>query len=539
MMGFVSILLLLAVVLAVVISIQRSMSGKDETPTASGADIVAYLVLALSMGVAGFSLARLASTAFPGETFVFNPAEEVATSLSALVVSSPFLIYFWRRQARRRATYPGAAGWTLYLALIELTFMTAFVVSTVSFLDRAFDGEVTSAWTGVVVFGAIVVFHEYAVGVTPPGSDAGELRRVLGSAIGIVTATIGLIGVAAGLIALGIDLLGGNPQDNGFQPWLAMLVVGSPIWWYRWLRPWDSKRGLPKLTWTVIVTTAALVICLGAATSGMVMITQYLITETPPAGQHFDSVHVELALFLVGLVVWIRHRRELRTAPASAYGVYAYAIAAAGLGTAVAMAIALTISTFSATLIVGRGGTEVVAFAVVLIAGAGTWMVMERRAAAAEEHHGTLSWPRRLYSLGLGAIFGLIGAGALITTIFVLLRGVLADARSGSLLEPVTVLVYAGLASFYLLRLYAAERAATAPSDLVAPFQVTIICSHPGMIAARFPSEARLKVLHHGDPAGLVTEEMADEIVAAVANRASFVWVDGDGFRVAPMRASS
>jgi hypothetical protein len=121
----------------------------------------------------------------------------------------------------------------------------------------------------------------------------------------------------------------------------------------------------------------------------------------------------------------------------------------------------------------------------------------------------------------------------------VLLRGVLADARSGSLLEPVTVLVYAGLASFYLLRLYAAERAATAPSDLVAPFQVTIICSHPGMIAARFPSEARLKVLHHGDPAGLVTEEMADEIVAAVANRPSFVWVDGDGFRVAPMRASS
>ena len=78
-MGLVVILLFLAVVLAVVITIQRSMSNKNEAPTVTGADIVAYLVLALSMGVAGFSLANLASTAFPGETFVFNPAEEVAT----------------------------------------------------------------------------------------------------------------------------------------------------------------------------------------------------------------------------------------------------------------------------------------------------------------------------------------------------------------------------------------------------------------------------------------------------------------------------
>jgi hypothetical protein len=29
---------------------------------------------------------------------------------------------------------------------------------------------------------------------------------------------------------------------------------------------------------------------------------------------------------------------------------------------------------------------------------------------------------------------------------------------------------------------------------------------------------------------------MADEIVAAVANRAALVWVDDEGFRVAPKR---
>jgi hypothetical protein len=317
-----------------------------------------------------------------------------------------------------------------------------------------------------------------------------------------------------------------------------MLVVGAPIWWYRWLRPWDSKAGLPNLIWTIIVTTAALAVCLGAATGVIVMIVQYLMTETPPAGQHFDGVHLALALFLAGLAVWAVHRRELRPAPASAYLVYAYAIAAMGLGTTVSMAIALTISTFSAALIVGRSGSDVVTFAVVLVAGATTWLVLERRAGTAEEGPGTLSWPRRLYTLGLGAIFGLTGAGALITTIFVLLQRVLADAGGGSLLESVTVLVYTGLTSFYLLRLYAAERAAVPPSDVVMPFQVTIICAHPGMIAARLPAEARLRVFHHDDPAGVITEDMAGEIVVAVNNRPSFVWVDGDGFRVAPMRVS-
>jgi len=538
-MGLVAILLLLAVVLAVVIVIQRSMGSKEEAATASGADIVAYLVLAIAMGVAGFALANLASTAFPGETFIFDPAEEVATSLSALVVSVPFLVYFWRRQVRRRVTYPGSAGWTLYLSLAELVFLTAFVISTVSFLDSLIAGDVTSAWTGVIVFGAIVAFHEFAVKDTPPLSDAGELRRVLGSAIGLITTTVGLIGVLTGLFGLGLEAIGGDPRDLGFEPWLAMLVVGAPIWWYRWLRPWDSQPGLPKLTWTVAVATVSLAVSLGAATSIVVMVSQYLVADTPPAGQHFDSLHVALSLFLAGIGVWFVHRRELRTAPTDAYLVYAYAIAAIGLVTAISMAIALTITTFSETLIVGRSGTDVVTFAVVLVAGAATWLVLERRATNKEVADTRVSWPRRLYTLGLGAVLGLIAAGALITTIFVLLRRVLADSQSGSLLEPSTVLVYTGLASFYLLRFYAVERAAAPPADVVAPFHVTIICSHPGMIASRFPSQAKLRVLHHDDAAGAITEEMAAAIVEAVGNRPSYVWVDGDGFRIAPMRMST
>jgi hypothetical protein len=539
-MGLLAIILLLAVVVGVVImAAQRSKAPRGEEAGSNGGDVVAYLVLAMSMGVAGFSLADLASTAFPGETFVFDPAEEVATSLSALIVATPFLLYFWRRQARRRQVHPRSAGWTIYLTLIELTFMTAFVVASVVFVNGLVAGDLTSAWTGVLVFGAILVFHEYATRVTPPLSDAGELRRVVGSAIGLITATSGLIGVLSEVIGFGLEAFGVDPLELGFEPWLAMLIVGTPIWWFRWLRPWDSEPALPRLTWIVIVATAALAVCLGAATSLAVMASQFVLADTPPSGQHFANLGVALAFVLSGFLVWALHRRSLREAPRTAYRFYAYSLAAIGLTTAVSMAIALTVSTFDRTLIVGGSEADIVTFAVVVLAGAAAWLVFERRATNAEASPDIMSWPRRLYTLGFGAIFGLVAAGALIATIFVLLRRVLTGWLGDSVLTPGIFLVYSGLVSFYLLRMYAAGRAAAPPADIVAPFQVTIICSHPGLISTKFHEQARLRVLHHDGADGSITEEMADEIVAAVGNRNSYVWVDEDGFRVVPMRVGS
>jgi len=536
-MGILVVLLLLAVVLVVVIVVQRAMSGDDDKGS-NGADIIAYLVLALSMGVAGFALNELASTAFPGDTFVFDPAEQVATSLSALVVSVPFLIYFWRRQSIRRATYPESAGWTLYLSLMELTFSVAFVIAAVDLISGIFEDGSTSSWTGVVVFGAITVFHEVQARATPPLSDAGELRRVIGSAVGLVTATIGLVGTLAGLLGTLFETMGASPDDIGFHPWVAMLVVGAPIWAYRWLRPWDSEPSIPRLTWTVVVTTVAMAVTLGATTSVLLMFLRYLL-DGDSAVRHFTDLHVALAFVIAGIPIWLVHRRLLGSSLSGGLLFYLYALALAGLATSVAMASALTIAAFSSRLIVGGGTSDVATYATILVAGLATWLVFDRRAAATEV--GTArapSWPWRIYTLGAGVVFALVATGALITVIFVLLRRVLAGSDAGSLLEPASIFVFSGLAALYLLRSYAQVRALPPTGAVITPFQVTLICSHPGMIATRFPDQARLKVLHRGDDAGPISDEMADEIVAAVANRPSFVWVDESGFRVAPMRVA-
>jgi len=64
---------IVGVILLVVVAVQRS-TKKGGGEKSGGADIVSYLVLALAMGVTGFALVELANTAFPGDRFIFDPA---------------------------------------------------------------------------------------------------------------------------------------------------------------------------------------------------------------------------------------------------------------------------------------------------------------------------------------------------------------------------------------------------------------------------------------------------------------------------------
>jgi hypothetical protein len=526
------LLVVALIVLAVAVAIQRSMSkGEDR---GGGADIVAYLILALAMGVAGFAIAELATTAFPGERFVFDPAENVATALSSLAVSAPFLVYFWRRQADRREAYPASAGWTVYLTLIELVFMTAFVVASALFVNGLLTDESASAWTGTLVFGMILIFHELTVRRDPPMSDANELPRVVGSAIGLITAAVGLAGVLTATFSLAFESL-----DVDFEPWVAMLIVGMPIWAFRWLREWPDAPSVPRLTWSAVVSIASVWIAIGAATSLVVMTLQYVLTGTPPAGEHFETSPAALGALLTAFPVWVLHRRALGDPQSSARRAYQYSTAAIGLVVGVGSATWLTVIAFDRSLLVGGSSQDVITAATAMVAGIVVWRVFTRLATLGAPELETAAWPRRLYHLGFGMVFGLVSAGSLITVLFILFRRILDGNGTGSLLTPVTIFVYTGLAAWYLLAIYARERVAHGDEEVVSPFEVTIIASHPGMIATKFPDQARLRVIHRGDGVGVIDEKTAEAIVSTVANRSSLVWVDEDGFRVAPARAET
>ncbi len=524
------LLVIALIVLVVVIAIQRALRKGDDG--GSGADIVSYLILALAMGVAGFAIAELATTAFPGERFVFDPAQDLATSLASLAVSAPFLVYFWRREAMRRTIYPASAGWTLYLTLIELVFMTSFTVASVLFVNGLLSDEPASAWTGTLVFGLILVFHEIAVRRDPPRSDANELPRVVGSAIGLGTLAVGLIGTLSATFGLAFESL-----DIGFDPWVAMFIVGAPIWAYRWLRPWSDEPSVPRLSWATVVSIASASIAIASATALAVMTLQYILTDTAPAGQHFEGAPIALAFLFTAVPTWFVHRRSLRPARSTAQRAYEYGTAAIGLVASVGAAVALTVIAFDRSLIVGGGSDDVITASTTLVAGILTWRWFTRLATTGEPAIEQATWPRRIYHLGFGIVFGLAAAGSLVTVLFILFRRLLDGGESESLLVPISIFLYAGLAAWYLLAIYSRERGETTGDvDVVAPFEVTIIASHPGLIATKFPSQARLRVIHRGDDSGVIDDEMADAIVTAVANRPSLVWVDADGFRVAPRR---
>ena len=139
----------------------------------------------------------------------------------------------------------------------------------------------------------------------------------------------------------------------------------------------------------------------------------------------------------------------------------------------------------------------------------------------------------------MAVILGLTTAGALIAVLVIAFQAALAEGASdlGSLPVPVTLTVLAGIATWHLFTVIRSD----GPADTRtagAPFEVTVICSHPGPLAVEFPKEAVLRVVYRNDEQGIVDQEMAEEIVATVDGRPSMVWVDEDGFRVAPLRPS-
>jgi len=531
-------LLLILVIAGVVIAVVASRARKRPSGDRPGGDIIAYLILALAMGVAGFALAELVATAFPGDSLVFDPAANLATSLSALVVSGPFAFYFWRRQSARRASYPASPGWTLYLAIIEAVFVVALVVVAVQLVDDLFnENGGTTSWTRFVVYAAVVVFHELAARATPPTSDASDLPRVIGSGIGLVTLTVGLVGLLGeGLFVEVYGAIESSADSPGYSPWLAMTIVGAPIWWFRWLRPWASERGIPYWTYTVVVSVIALSMAVGGAAAIGVTIVQALFGDV--SSSHFDVVPLEAAFSIVGWAGWLLHRRRLGQERTNQLRAYEYLMAAIGLGVSVTWAVVLTMLAFGRSLIVGANAEDVLTAGTVLVVALAVWLVFTSRSRRGAPEEEATSWPRRFYHLGLGVIMALIAAGGLITTLYILLNRALGGENTDSVLQPSVTFIYTGLAAWYLLIVYLGERKTMESDEVVTPFEVTIISSHPGIIATKFPKQARVRVLHRGDGAGAIDDEMADEIVAAVDNKPSLVWVDDDGFRVAPARTS-
>ena len=126
-------------------------------------------------------------------------------------------------------------------------------------------------------------------------------------------------------------------------PFLALIVVGAPVWFYRWWRLWPAGPGAPRQVWTALTSVAGLVTLVGAGISIAIGILVYLLTQTAPAGTHFDFLPAAISTGAVGALVWGHHRRRLGTERTEPIRAYQYAMAALGLIWAVGAATAAVV----------------------------------------------------------------------------------------------------------------------------------------------------------------------------------------------------
>jgi len=536
MIALIPLAILALLVIGGIMLVRRISKGRGGGASAD-TDLIPYALLALAVGAAGYALAELGRAAFPGDRFVFDSRQQVATSLATMVVAVPVALYLWRRQARRRATQPASSGWTLYLTLITAGFLIPFVIAAFQLFEWLLGEGSAPAWTDVIVFGGVVALHEVAIRRTPPVSDAADLPRVVGSAVGLVPTVIGLGGLLFWVLDRLYSTLAATAGGLNLGTSLALLLVGAPVWAYYWLRPWREEPGTPRKAWIFLVSVGGPSSALGSLVAITISVLLFMFTASEPAGAHFDAIPAEITVLAMGLLVWWHHRGRLgegRTDPKRAYE---YAMAAIGLLGAVGFATALASSALAPDLLVGAGADDVITLAVALVASISVWWWFWSKASREPREIVAVSGPRRVYLLGLGIVMGLVAAGALIGTLFVLFRRLLDVSTGGdSLAVQAALFVFAGAAAWHLLQTHFQDRSLIDADEVITPFDVTLICSHPGMIATTFPKEARVRVVYRADDLAPIDTDTAEAIVAAVGHRSSLVWVDEDGFRVAPAR---
>ena len=537
-MSFVIGLLFLLALIAVIVFGIRFLTSKRDEQASGDLDLIAYGLLAIAVGTATFAVAGLAGAAFPDQTIVGRGSSQAATALAALVVAFPIAVVLWRRQALRRKQYPESVGWALYLAVIEAVFMTATVVAAVSLLYWLIGTGDAAPWSNLIIFGGVIALHDFAQARTPAGSDAAGLSRVVGSVIGLITTAVGVGMLLYGLFSEIYGSFAATVNDFELAAAVSLVIVGAPVWFFRWWLPWSFEPKGPRKVWLTIASVSGLLTALGSGVAIVISLVVFMFGDAAPAEEHFEFVPVALAVLIVAEAIWFLHRRRIGSERTNTRRSYEYFMTAFALVSVVTSATALAAVAFSEFDIVGPGDASVPwSIAVVLLVSLATWWWFWSKAQAAPRELEAKATPRRVYLLGLALIVGLTAAEALIGTLVVVFQQLMDSGGSSQTLAiQASLFVFSGLTTWHLLRVNSQDKKLFEAEEVIAPFQVTVVCSHPGQLATVLPKQANVRILYRADEVGIVDDEMAEDIATAIGQTSALVWVGAGGFEVAPAR---
>ena len=189
----------------------RRRTSSDGT---SPAEIVTYLILAVATLITTNSVSSLLEIVMPGDGVLIAGADDLALSLSTLIVAGVVAVALWIAM-ERTTTDQARPARELYLAVVNAVSMTVFAIGAVRVLLWAVgvaDFE-PSALADLAAFGATWFIHER---LRRAPEELDELRQLAGALLGLALSS----GGAFGILFSSFDAVVGSGQvivgDDGF-----------------------------------------------------------------------------------------------------------------------------------------------------------------------------------------------------------------------------------------------------------------------------------------------------------------------------------
>ena len=542
------LVLLLLVLIGFVVALPFILLARRRTTSqgTSPAEIVTYLILAVATLVTTNSISSLLEIVMPGDGVLIAGADDLALSLSTLIVAGVVAVALWIAM-ERTTTDLARPPRELYLAVVNAVSMAVVAVGAIRVLLWAVGvtGFEPSALADMAAFGGAWFLHER---FRRPPEELDELRQVAGALLGLGLASAGTFGILFAsfdaVVSSGQVIAGDGGLSELLRTSLVLLVVGVPFFWWFWLRGLAGRPGTWRNGYALLVSITA---WFSAFTALAILLNRILQRALDVGGDGSATISASAATTIVGGLVYWHHRPVLGRERNQSIRIVEYVLSAIGLiagsGAIVTLASILGDNLFGAGSVITNDSRLALGALVVLILSAlAVWRYWLRALQLAGDPAEANSAPRRATILILRVGYFLVGAGALIVVLYLLLRAAL-DGDGSGLSEGLTVAVPLVVVSGLMVWHLAEQRTKPAPgaeaTETVAAARklgtITVVATDPGPLPKMIHG---MRFLKRGDGIGVVDQSRADEIVSAltsVTTSAAMITVDTDGFSIVPL----
>jgi hypothetical protein len=542
------LVLLLLVLIGFVVALPFILLARRRTTSqgTSPAEIVTYLILAVATLVTTNSISSLLEIVMPGDGVLIAGADDLALSLSTLIVAGVVAVALWIAM-ERTTTDLARPPRELYLAVVNAVSMAVVAVGAIRVLLWAVGvtGFEPSALADMAAFGGAWFLHER---FRRPPEELDELRQVAGALLGLGLASAGTFGILFAsfdaVVSSGQVIAGDGGLSELLRTSLVLLVVGVPFFWWFWLRGLAGRPGTWRNGYALLVSITA---WFSAFTALAILLNRILQRALDVGGDGSATISASAATTIVGGLIYWHHRPVLGRERNQPIRIVEYVLSAIGLiagsGAIVTLASILGDNLFGAGSVITNDSRLALGALVVLILSAlAVWRYWVRALQLAGDPAEANSAPRRATILILRVGYFLVGAGALIVVLYLLLRAAL-DGDGSGLSEGLTVAVPLVVVSGLMVWHLAEQRTKPAPgaeaTETVAAARklgtITVVATDPGPLPKMIHG---MRFLKRGDGIGVVDQSRADEIVSAltsVTTSAAMITVDTDGFSIVPL----